>query len=201
MKYSQSKTFADSMGGATLVEVMISVFLLTFGILALMAAQIRSVASVSEAANRTLISQAAEALSEGMQANPGQTKDAATNQLERNYTAYLKGVTTPDANNTAVTPLSDIRQTTKAALMQAQINNFEAALNAVPDVQNLAYAICADVADATPNAPTMSNAGVMDAQCAGGDAVYIKVAWQVKNPNGSDTADPVTHTYMYKATN
>ena len=37
--------------GSTLLEVIVSVFLLTFGILALMAAQLRSVSSVSEAEN------------------------------------------------------------------------------------------------------------------------------------------------------
>ena len=53
--------------GATILEVMISVLLLTFGVLALMAAQLRSVASLSEAENRSIVSQAAEALAEGMQ--------------------------------------------------------------------------------------------------------------------------------------
>ena len=46
--------------GSTLLEVIVSVFLLTFGILALMAAQLRSVSSVSEAENRTIVAQAAE---------------------------------------------------------------------------------------------------------------------------------------------
>lgn len=56
--------------GSTLLEVMVSVLILAFGILALMLTQIRSVAGIAYAENQTLVAQAAEALAEGMQANP-----------------------------------------------------------------------------------------------------------------------------------
>ena len=77
--------------GATILEVMISVLLLTFGVLALMAAQLRSVASLSEAENRSIVSQAAEALAEGMQANSSLEKVGSS--YGRTYTAYYSGST------------------------------------------------------------------------------------------------------------
>lgn len=196
-KHKKQVKFAQSVGGATILEVMISVFLLTFGILALMAAQIRSVAGVSEALNRTLISQAAESLAEGMQANPTQVKNGTA--LNISYADYIKAGKKPDAENQDIKKMASTDfGNTKSDLASAQINNFEAVLNSVPDVNNIAYIICSDV-DA-PAAPTMDNDGNINGRCVAGNAVYIKVAWQTKNPNNSNN-ESVTHTFMYKVSN
>lgn len=199
--YKYSKSYVNSVGGATIIEVMISVFLLTFGILALMAAQIRSVAAVSEASNRTLISQAAESLAEGMLANPGQTK-GASGVLTRNYTDYLKPAKKiSGSGSTDIPSLATINGATKRALADRQIANFEAVLNAVPDVRNISYAICVDNAN-NINPPTMNANGTMNANCPvtpRGRTIYIKVAWQTKKQNSNNPNDTVTHTFVHKA--
>ena len=56
--------------GSTLVEVIVAVILLTLGVLALMATQLRAVTGISEAETRTIISQSAESLADSMLMNP-----------------------------------------------------------------------------------------------------------------------------------
>ena len=55
--------------GSTLIEVIVSVILLTLGLLALMATQLRSVSGLTEAENKSLVSQSTEALAESMLMN------------------------------------------------------------------------------------------------------------------------------------
>lgn len=192
---NKNYTSAHKVGGATIFEVMISVLLLTFGILALMAAQIRSVASTGEAATRTLISQAAESLSEGMMANPTQTR-GTDGVLTRSYDRYIRGMT-PVAGTATVNPPEALAGSLDSAgLAGFQLDNFARALNNIPDVHNIAYAICRDDAGVKP---TMDTAGTMDPQCAaGGNTVYIKVAWQTGSQS-NDATERVSHSFIYKA--
>lgn len=76
--------------GATLIEVMVAVFVLAFGVLALMVAQLRSVSSVQEAENQTIVAQAAQTLMEGMLVNPT-LSFSASGVTSRDYAAYAKG--------------------------------------------------------------------------------------------------------------
>lgn len=166
--YSKSKV-----QGSTIIEVMVSVFLLTFGILALLMAQIRSVAGIGEAENRTLIAQAAESLAEGMQANPvDYTQQSA--QLEAK-----------------IQSLSDLKSKSSEDLKNLQISNFVYALNQIPDVENINYFICKDKKE--PKEPDINNGN-----CDGSDVVMIKVAWQMKQPNSRNANATETYTYMLK---
>lgn len=74
--------------GATLIEAMVAIFVLAFGVLTLMAAQLRAVSSVQEAENQTIVAQAAQTLMEGMLANPviGRT---ASDAAIRTYDDYF----------------------------------------------------------------------------------------------------------------
>lgn len=196
-------TSAQSVAGATILEVMISVLLLTFGILALMAAQIRSVASVSDAANRTLISQAAEALSEGMMANPTQARTrsggagpAATNYGPwlRSYGHYIRPATTvgTPGSTATVSPTNPLAGSlTPAALATLQLNNFAAALENIPDIHNIAYIVCNDTSGSQPSSMT-------DFRCNGNTAeVYIKVVWETGSQTAADERN--IHSFIYKA--
>lgn len=188
--------------GATIIEVLVSVFLLTFGILALMAAQIRSVAGIGEAENRTLIAQAAEALAEGMQANPElsfSATSATSKQLNLSYkTLYARKNHDPSATTkTEYQSLSSITGNTRKNLADFQLENFDIALNGIPDISTIRYSICADKNE--PEEPVMDNNGVMDDKCATSGQVsgaVIKVAWQMNNKNDADTK--ITYTYLLK---
>lgn len=59
-----------SQRGMTLVEVLVSMFVLAVGVLALLATQLRTVASVQEAESQTVVAQAVQNLMESMLINP-----------------------------------------------------------------------------------------------------------------------------------
>ncbi|XXQ67344.1 type IV pilus modification protein PilV [Neisseriaceae bacterium B1] len=184
------------MQGATIIEVMVSVFLLTFGILALMLAQVRSVAGVGEAENRTLVAQAAESLAEGMQINPTLAKNG--NVIATSYNEYTtiagNGRQVDSSKNFA--NLASISANTKQALAQAQLDNFEAALNQIPDVSGIRYAVCVD--NNNPAEPTL-NGNNFQANCvAGGGETVIKVAWEMKDVNSNDANQKTAFTYVLK---
>lgn len=182
-----------SFAGSTIIEVIVSVFLLTFGILALMAAQIRSVASISEAENRTLIAQAAETLAEGMQINPTITSTNVS------YSLYT---TKPTVATSGVKfqGLESITTNTAAKLAEFQLINFQAALDKIPNVAFIDYVICQDKKD--PDEPTTSGSAIAG-NCAKSNLVpgaVIKVVWQMKSrSNGaSNVNQTTTYTYMLK---
>lgn len=183
--------------GATIIEVMISVFLLTFGILALMLAQVRSVAGVGEAENRTLIAQAAEALAEGMQVNPTVTVPSGTNKIVLKYNNYINAGKA--VSNKSFTNLDAITDSSKKELAQKQLDNFEAALSQVPEVAHMYYIVCED--GANPVAPTLSAAGAFDGKCTAsgaGSGAVIKVAWRMKNTASNDANETSEFTYVLK---
>lgn len=182
-KYPMKRTMThkQSIQGATLVEVLVSVFLLTFGILGLMAAQLNSVAAVSESENRAIAAQAAENLAEAMQANP----DIAA-KGERKYDKYLQTSWadvaaiatcsgTSSASGKEACALAGKTDITKSELAAAQLGEFQFVLSQMPNTVNLKYAICLDnVAGLTAEA---ANPILTDAQCSGSGQLVIKVLW------------------------
>lgn len=204
-----------SMKGATLLEVMISVLLLTFGILALMAAQLRSVASIGEAENRSIVSQAAEALAEGMQMNADLTKNGTT--YRRRYSNYVtKESKQLDLGGAATAPTSlNGTNITKATLAAKHLAEFEYVLSTqLPNVSVLAYAICLDKPDATPlvfaddgklTDNCASNTSAPNTSAPNNSANYttmIKIAWRMGNANGTDAKQQsTTYTYMLEVGN
>lgn len=196
--------------GATLVEVMVSVFLLTFGVLGLMAAQLRSVASLSEAENRNAVALAAENLADGMQMNPSVQRLATTNGLNviRRYPEYIRGVKKVDPLNASVNtlprpltgganwtaPSGKVDNITKAQVATNQLSIFEQGLTQLPNTVDIQYAICLDGGS---NEPTYNN-GTMNPNCrpanSGNDKTVIKVLWVVRGD--SPTSSPVVFTYQ-----
>ncbi|MDK4687812.1 type IV pilus modification protein PilV [Kingella negevensis] len=192
-----------SVRGSTIIEVMISVFLLTFGVLALMAAQIRSVASISEAENRSIISQAAESLAEGMQINSTITKK--DQNYQRNYSKYTQSAVKSIQINKEPKPavLAFGTKITKEALAQNQIEEFKYILSSqAPNITSISYIICAD--KESPDMPTVDDSGKMDGKCDknGGPSTVIKVAWLMEGANGSGKGGNTTaHVYMLQVAN
>lgn len=62
--------FKQQQSGMTLLEVLVSMFVLAIGVLALLATQLRTVSSVREAESQTIVAQAVQNLIEGMMINP-----------------------------------------------------------------------------------------------------------------------------------
>lgn len=222
-QYSMRHTIVhkQSVKGATLIEVLVSVFLLTFGILGLMAAQLNSVAAVSESENRAIAAQAAENLAEAMQANPKLAIGG-----KRDYGEYITAgnkwvdavnidscgsdsASTATAGTSAVAASSAKKacalvgnvDISKKELVDAQLGEFQFILQQMPNTVDLKYTICLDeVKDLAKEAEAPS---LIDTQCTGaGGQPVIKVIWSsmgkaMAASTENNTGIPDKHTQLY----
>lgn len=182
--------------GMTLIEVLVAMFVLTIGILALLSVQLRTVTSVREAETQTIVSQITQNLMEGMLINPTIGSDSG----KKAYTLYMKkGVSSANDGEFTIDAIK-----TKEQLAEAQLKRFSYELkNALPDATNIYYAVCKD---SSGTAPTLSGKG-FSSNCdnkANGDTL-IKVLW-VKDSEGQSDIDATnlkTHgnniVYTYQA--
>ena len=186
----------NSQSGMTLIEVLVAMFVLTIGILALLSVQLRTVTSVREAETQTIVSQITQNLMEGMLINPTIGSDSG----KKAYTLYMKkGVSSANDGEFTIDAIK-----TKEQLAEAQLKRFSYELkNALPDAANIYYAVCKDSSGA---APTLSGKG-FSSNCdnkANGDTL-IKVLW-VNDSEGQQDIDSTnlkTHgnniVYTYQA--
>lgn len=206
MRHSNHRPFNQphTVQGSTLVEVMVSVFLLTFGVLGLMAAQIRSVAAISEAENRSIVAQAAENLSDAMQINPS-VQQLSNDSIVRRYPNYLTPRVvslTPNPSVALPNPSwgnwnnGSVSGITKDNLARQHLAFFNYSLNQLPNATNVQYAICLD--RSTPAEPTINAAGTMTPNCRGsnavGDKTVIKIVWTIRSENKK--SPPPVYTYQ-----
>ncbi|QMT30484.1 type IV pilus modification protein PilV [Alysiella filiformis] len=191
----------QSVKGATLIEVLVSVFLLTFGILGLMAAQLRSVSAVSESENHAIAAQAAENLAEAMQVNPdldSTGKRSYKNYIQTGFKNVAKintcvNRTKPTASSKDACALGS-DSITKADLAKAQLGEFQYVLSQMPNTVQLKYTICLD--DTTTLAQEAKNPSFTDAKCDNTGAnvkPVIKVIWSsLNNQKETETGVPDT---------
>ncbi|WP_229436967.1 MULTISPECIES: type IV pilus modification protein PilV [Neisseria] len=156
--------------GMTLIEVLISMFVLAIGILALLSVQLRAVSSVREGETQTIVSQITQNMIEGMLINPVLSVESKTdisgNEVERvvkkSYDHYLttdkkksSGIESKD--NFAISQIEEFRQ---------------ALLSAFPDKQ-VFFVICRDDSGKAPTyaSPTPKW------ECSGSGDTVIKVLW------------------------
>lgn len=194
----------QSIQGATLIEVLISVFLLTFGILGLMAAQLRSVAAVSESENRSIAAQAAENLAEAMQTNP-----RIDSKGKRTYDNYLQSgmqeVASPASCENTNYPISANAKSpcqlgsnsiTKKELANAHLGEFQYILQQMPNAVDIKYTVCLDTPSGSPS--KMKEATITNANCSGSGVPVIKVAWTtLKDKSSNDDGVPTTEAQSY----
>ena len=101
--------------GSTLIEILVSMFILALGLMALIAMQTRTSIGIKEAENQTVIAQATENLAENMMTNPVLSLKASTTQRDySHYTGGKTGVTVPVCPGPADKNLAD-RSTGAAA--------------------------------------------------------------------------------------
>ncbi len=159
--------------GMTLVEVLVAMFVLAVGVLALLATQLRTVSSVREAESQTVVAQAVQNLMEGMQINP--TLSAASGEtgwVNKSYDAYIKDSVQTIAGTATATGNSQT-SLSKSQLVDEQIQRFENTLGTALPNAGVRYVICrgADEMEIDSN-------GNVDAKCTGGP-LMVKVLWQV----------------------
>ena len=201
LKTSSSSSTPKLQSGMTLIEVLIAMFVLAIGVLALLAVQLRTVSNVRESENQTAVAQITQNLIEGMLINPTFPKEKEVDKMtgektpryKKSYDAYL---------TSSSEQLKDLKQIvesknemTKAQLAQAQIAQFEDDLDkALPEAQFF-FAICKDSSGAEPTYTNKFNA-----ECDGkGDTTIVKVLWlqDVEEENASKNLNTSGHHVVY----
>ena len=170
--------------GSTLLEVLVSVFILGFGLLALVSMQLKTVGTAREAENQTIVAQAADALVEGMVMNPDRAVGALTSGdkvIERSFARYTalsgKAATCTDDTSLAADNI------TKDALAAAQVCTFVKRLDQIPKTGKVYWNICSELTENTTVKPVLEGNTV---KCgAAGTHTVLKVIWEQELENPS----------------
>ncbi|OHP53276.1 type IV pilus modification protein PilV [Neisseria sp. HMSC061B04] len=189
----------------TLIEVLIAMFVLAIGVLALLAVQLRTVSNVRESENQTTVAQITQNLIEGMLINPKlspetDTAGEKTSRYKKSYDAYYTKRRSCKLNSiNSKEPEfkdKDILNISKEKLAQAQIDQFQHDLaKALPESKDVCFAICKD---SSGTEPTYENG--FNAKCDGkGDTTIVKVLWlqDVEEENTSKNLNTSGHHVVY----
>lgn len=210
-------------GGMTLVEVVVAMFVLAIGVLALLATQLRTVSSVREAESQTVVAQAVQNLMEGMQLNPTLSEQQASEptgwvikRYDNNSNQYNSNGKHGQEASYRINNPKQVSQTfvdgwkepdtatdmTKRRLLEDQLGRFEEALmRALPNA-NIHYVICND----TSGRDMSVENGTVRANCTGNDGqtLVIKVLWQMDSEQNNAAASALNSNgsnlvYTYQA--
>lgn len=200
LKTSSTSFTPKLQSGMTLIEVLIAMFVLAIGVLALLAVQLRTVSNVRESENQTTVAQITQNLIEGMLINP--TLSEETDTAGEKTSRYKKSYDDAYYITSSSEQLKDSKQTAKFEakmnknqLAQAQIAQFKADLaKALPEAQVFST-ICKDSSGAEP---TFENG--FNAKCDGkGDTTIVKVLWlqDVEEENSTKNLNTSGHHVVY----
>ena len=198
LKTSPTSFTSKLQSGMTLIEVLIAMFVLAIGVLALLAVQLRTVSNVRESENQTTVAQITQNLIEGMLINPtlSEETDTAgdkTSRYKKSYDAYITSSSEQLKDSKQTNEFKD--KMTKAQLAQAQIAQFKADLaKALPEAQVFST-ICKDSSGAEPTYEKGFNA-----KCDGkGDTTIVKVLWlqDVEEENSAKNLNTSGHHVVY----
>lgn len=198
LKTSSTSFTPKLQSGMTLIEVLIAMFVLAIGVLALLAVQLRTVSNVRESENQTTVAQITQNLIEGMLINPTLSEETnsagdKTSRYKKSYDAYITSSSEQLKDSKQATEFKD--KMTKAQLAQAQIAQFKADLaKALPEAQVFST-ICKDSSGTEPTYEKGFNA-----KCDGkGDTTIVKVLWlqDVEEENTSKNLNTSGHHVVY----
>ena len=198
LKTSSTSFTPKLQSGMTLVGVLIAMFVLAIGVLALLAVQLRTVSNVRESENQTTVAQITQNLIEGMLINPtlSEETDTAgdkTSRYKKSYDAYITSSSEQLKDSKQTNEFKD--KMTKAQLAQAQIAQFKADLaKALPEAQVFST-ICKDSSGAEPTYENGFNAKCDDK----GDTTIVKVLWlqDVEEENTAKNLNTSGHHVVY----
>lgn len=198
LKASSTNFTPKLQSGMTLIEVLIAMFVLAIGVLALLAVQLRTVSNVRESENQTTVAQITQNLIEGMLINPTLSEETnsagdKTSRYKKSYDAYITSSSEQLKGSKQATEFKD--KMTKAQLAQAQIAQFKADLaKALPEAQVFST-ICKDSSGTEPTYEKGFNA-----KCDGkGDTTIVKVLWlqDIEEENSTKNLNTSGHHVVY----
>lgn len=198
LKASSTNFTPKLQSGMTLIEVLIAMFVLAIGVLALLAVQLRTVSNVRESENQTTVAQITQNLIEGMLINPTLSEETnsagdKTSRYKKSYDAYITSSSEQLKGSKQATEFKD--KMTKAQLAQAQIAQFKADLaKALPEAQVFST-ICKDSSGAEPT----YNNGFQRKCDDKGDTTIVKVLWlqDVEEENSTKNLNTSGHHVVY----
>ena len=203
LKTSSTSFTPKLQSGMTLIEVLIAMFVLAIGVLALLAVQLRTVSNVRESENQTTVAQITQNLIEGMLINPTLSEKKEVDKITGEETSrYKKSYDDAYYITSSSEQLKDSKQTAKfeakmnkTQLAQAQIAQFKADLaKALPEAQFF-FTICKDSSGAEPT----YNNGFQRKCDDKGDTTIVKVLWlqDVEEENTAKNLNTSGHHVVY----
>ena len=205
LKTSSTSFTPKLQSGMTLIEVLIAMFVLAIGVLALLAVQLRTVSSVRESENQTTVAQITQNLIEGMLINPTLSEETdpagqKTSRYKKSYDAYInkytkRGICKLNSKEPEFKD-KDILNISNKELAQAQIDQFQHDLAKALPESKVCFAICKD-----PSEPTHHNDD-FQANCeddGNGDTTIVKVLWlqDVEEKNTSKDLNTSEYHVVY----
>ena len=197
LKTSSSSFTPKLQSGMTLIEVLIAMFVLAIGVLALLAVQLRTVSNVRESENQTTVAQITQNLIEGMLINPTLSEEKEVDKITGEKTSRYK------KSYKAYEELKDSNQTTefeakmrKDQLAKAQIAQFKADLDKALPEAKVYFTICKDSSGAEP---TYNNNDFQENCDKKGNTTIVKVLWlqDVEEENTSKNLNTSGHHVVY----
>jgi len=203
LKTSSTSFTPKLQSGMPLIEVLIAMFVLAIGVLALLAVQLRTVSNVRESENQTTVAQITQNLIEGMLINPTLSEKKEVDKITGEETSrYKKSYDDAYYITSSSEQLKDSKQTAKfeakmnkTQLAQAQIAQFKADLaKALPEAQFF-FTICKDSSGAEPT----YNNGFQRKCDDKGDTTIVKVLWlqDVEEKNSAKNLNTSGHHVVY----
>ncbi len=197
LKTSSTSFTPKLQSGMTLIEVLIAMFVLAIGVLALLAVQLRTVSNVRESENQTTVAQITQNLIEGMLINPTLSEEKEVDKITGEKTSRYK------KSYKAYEELKDSNQTTefeakmrKDQLAKAQIAQFKADLDKALPEAKVYFTICKDSSGAEP---TYNNNDFQENCDKKGNTTIVKVLWlqDVEEENTSKNLNTSGHHVVY----
>lgn len=201
--YSLSGTYASRVQGSTLIEVVVAMFVLAFGLLALVAMQTRTHGSVREAEYTTRVAQLTSNLVEGMLANPDLATNTGGGVALRQYSRYGNPANQPTSGCNTSASLNGNATVSQDDLARAQLCDLKTGLDRLPGAQ-ASFAVCSGVNAAAADRPTTL---APSCNIAAGTDTVVRVVWAYQT-NAADasglqtggTGDHIYYSYQARVT-
>lgn len=177
--------------GATLIEVLVSMLVLALGIMALLAMQVRTTASIKEAENLTIVAQATQNLAEQILTNPILELDTSKKTVA-NYDHYkISG-----CKSSSPAEVASIKNTNRDETAKEQLKGFCITMEKMQGVEldNVRVSICRN--------DTMEEGTFTNLCTPGGADTAVKVAWKMETSDDEskdldiDSSGNITYFYQ-----
>lgn len=190
---NELRIFKQKQQGSTLLEVLVSVFVLGFGLLALVSMQMKTVMTTREAENQTIVAQAADSLIESMLMNPKLklvTLVGDEKMMYRQFDEY-RGLSGLDAGCDENEKLSDNATTglTKKELAEAHACTFVKRISQIPNTGKVYWDVCLEDPASSVNKPVLNGTTVKCNGNPSSTSTVLKVIWEQEIEDSSRYAN------------